>query len=228
MILNLSLFVAAISVVENLSSHPPSPSYMKYVTLVSLALHRTAHVISLRYVRTTSGPRFINSTLIWICEVQKAILSLILIIGEERSLIGGLKSIYNKILLEPKDTIKMAIPALIYTVQSNLNLKAISNLDAATFMVNNLQYTYDYLENEFYFLKQVTNQLKIFTTAIFTVIMLHRRLGLVQWFSLAILVFGVCLVEFEQLKVKTHRKDVNVSVGLLFTIGACKHKSILI
>jgi UDP-sugar transporter A1/2/3 len=69
-----------------------------------------------------------------------------LIIGEERSLIGGLKTIYNKIFLQPKDTIKMTIPALIYTVQNNLNLAAITNLDPAVFVVNNFQCTYNHSE----------------------------------------------------------------------------------
>jgi UDP-sugar transporter A1/2/3 len=69
-----------------------------------------------------------------------------LIIGEERSLIGGLKTIYNKIFLQPKDTIKMTIPALIYTVQNNLNLAAITNLDPAVLVVNNFQCAYNHSE----------------------------------------------------------------------------------
>jgi solute carrier family 35 (UDP-sugar transporter), member A1/2/3 len=74
------------------------------------------------------------------------------------------------------DTLKLAIPAMAYTIQTFLLYVAIENLDAATFMV--------------------TYQLKILTTAFFTVLILKRRLSLWQWISLLILVVGVATVQF--------------------------------
>lgn len=118
-------------------------SYIKYVSLISLALQNVLSIMLVRYVRTTPGPRFIKSTFVVICEVQKAILSILLISCEERGVIAGLKAMYKKILLRPSDTLKLSIPALIYTLQNNLVIIAISNLDPATYVVNRVQCAQD-------------------------------------------------------------------------------------
>lgn len=73
---------------------------------------------------------------------------------------------------------KLAIPAVIYTIQNNLQYLAVSNLDAATF--------------------QVTYQLKILTTAIFSVLMLGRTLSMRKWLSLLLLIVGVSIIQVPQ------------------------------
>lgn len=52
---------------------------------------------------------------------------------------------------------------------------ALRNIDAATY--------------------QITFQLKILTTAIFSVILMKKKLSIVQWLSLLLLMFGVALVQ---------------------------------
>jgi UDP-sugar transporter A1/2/3 len=74
------------------------------------------------------------------------------------------------------DTLKLGIPAVAYTLQTSLLYVAIENLDAATFMV--------------------TYQLKILMTALFTIIILKRRLSVLQWMALLLLIAGVATVQF--------------------------------
>lgn len=71
---------------------------------------------------------------------------------------------------------KLAIPAALYTLQNTLQYLAVSNLDAATF--------------------QVTYQLKILTTALFSVLLLGRTLSKKRWASLVLLIVGVSIVQF--------------------------------
>jgi len=46
--------------------------------------------------------------------------------------------LYESIILKPHDTLKLSVPALIYTLQNNLLYAAVSNLPAATFQVSQL------------------------------------------------------------------------------------------
>ena len=76
------------------------------------------------------------------------------------------------------DSWKLTIPALLYTLQNNLQYVAISNLEAATF--------------------HLMHQLKILSTALFTVLILKRKLSATQWISLVLLTIGVALIQIPQ------------------------------
>ncbi|CAF1053243.1 unnamed protein product [Rotaria magnacalcarata] len=178
-----------------------SNTFMKYVSLVALTLQNALSILLLRYVRTVPGERFIKSTAVITSEFQKTILSILLLIHEERNVIAAFKLIYNKIVRQPYDTFKTGIPALLYTLQNNLLFIAISNLDAATF--------------------QVSYQLKIFTTAVLMVIILRRQLNLVQWFALFLLFLGISLVQVENMTSATPKQDVSALYGLFAVMAAC-------
>jgi len=111
----------------------------------------------------------------------------------------------DQIWRAPMDTLKVGVPAFIYTVQNNLLYVATTHLDAAT--------------------TQVTYQLKILTTALFSVAMLHTKLTFTKWLSLVILVVGVALVQWPS---STPSKPASVStsgqyplMGLLVVLVAC-------
>ena len=71
------------------------------------------------------------------------------------------------ILQNKKESLKLLVPALLYTVQNNLLFVAISNLDPAVY--------------------SVTYQIKVITTAFFAVVILGQRLSPKQWGSLVLL-----------------------------------------
>ncbi|KAK9871356.1 hypothetical protein WA026_011622 [Henosepilachna vigintioctopunctata] len=89
-------------------------------------------------------------------------------------------------------------------MQNTLLYLSASHLDAATY--------------------QVTYQLKIFTTAIFTVLILKRQLLITQWLSLVSLIGGIILVQLAQDKAPTkvaNGVEQNHLVGFLAALGAC-------
>jgi len=85
------------------------------------------------------------------------------------------RRLYSDIL--SPDCWKLSIPAILYVIQNNLQYVAASNLDVATF--------------------QVTYQMKILTTAFFSVIMLRKRLSAGKWLALLLLAVGVGIVQIQ-------------------------------
>ncbi|TNN53819.1 UDP-N-acetylglucosamine transporter [Liparis tanakae] len=148
-------------------------SRLKYLSLGVLVFQTTSLVLTMRYSRTlqAEGPRYLASSAVVVAEVIK-ILTCVLLVFKEHSDV-----LRQEIMHKPIETLKLAIPSGIYTLQNNLLYVALSNLDAATY--------------------QVTYQLKILTTALFSVSMLGRRLGVYQWLSLLILMGGVALVQVQ-------------------------------
>lgn len=116
---------------------------------------------------------------------------LLIILAEKGNIRDWLQQLYSTIIGQPLDTLKLSVPALLYTVQNNLQYVAISNLDAATF--------------------QVTYQLKILTTALFSVFMLNKALVKLQWLSLLMLFIGVSMVQLQPTQQSSSRAKDDVS-----------------
>uniref|UniRef100_A0A673G0G6 UDP-N-acetylglucosamine transporter-like n=1 Tax=Sinocyclocheilus rhinocerous TaxID=307959 RepID=A0A673G0G6_9TELE len=108
----------------------------------------------------------------------------------------------EEIINKPLLTLKLAIPSGIYTLQNNLLYVAASLLQSS-----------------------VTYQLKILTTALFSVSMLGKRLGIYQWLSLVILMTGIALVQWPaEVASSTKQEDLTAGsqlMGLLAVLVAC-------
>jgi UDP-sugar transporter A1/2/3 len=148
------------------------------MSLIVLVIQNAATILLLRYVRTASGPLFFSTTAIVCQEIFKMLVSACLVYFESGcQLKEMIIQINQQVFKNPFDSIKTGIPAFLFTIQTNLVYLAISNLDAAVF--------------------QVTFQIKILTTALFTVVLLNRSLRFSQWISLVILCIGISIIQIQ-------------------------------
>lgn len=189
---------------ETMQTNSNRNSSLKLITLITLTLQNAMVALSMRYARTRPGDMFISSTAVVMAEVVKLAVCLVLVYRTESISWKHFISILNNtIIKQPVDTLKVCIPSLVYLIQNNLLYVSTSNLDAATY--------------------QVTYQLKIFTTAVFSVLILKRKLLRHQWIALVILIAGVLLVQLNNStdkSLKTHPNQ-NRIVGLVSALIAC-------
>lgn len=116
-------------------------------------------------------------------EIVKLLTCLILVFYEEgKNVQRFADTLHRVVIVNIVDTLKVCVPSMVYIIQNNLLYLSASHLDAATY--------------------QVTYQLKILTTALFSVVILRKRLQSIQWISLILLVFGIVLVQLAHTDVK--------------------------
>ncbi|XP_072023647.1 UDP-N-acetylglucosamine transporter-like isoform X2 [Amphiura filiformis] len=185
----------------------PAINYnLKYISLTVLIIQTTSMVLALRYSRTVQedGPKYLSSTAVVMAECFKILACLCLVCYQEGGGIPKLFEVINtEIIGRPWDSLKLAVPSGLYTVQNNLLFLALSNLDAATY--------------------QVTYQLKILTTAMFSVCMLSKQLNSYKWASLVTLMIGVALVQMpsESKEPEKPLTATNQFIGLVAVLCAC-------
>uniref|UniRef100_H3CB02 Solute carrier family 35 member 2 n=1 Tax=Tetraodon nigroviridis TaxID=99883 RepID=H3CB02_TETNG len=177
---------------------------LKYISLAVLVVQNASLILSIRYVRTLPGDHFFATSAVVMAEILKVLTCLVLILVQKRfSVKETALLLLDAVVFQYKDTLKLAIPSLIYTLQNNLQYIAISNLPAATF-------------------QQVTYQLKILTTALFSVLMLRKSLSRVQWVSLLLLFLGVGIVQDQQKKASVAEDSgQNYAAGLVAVVVSC-------
>lgn len=76
-----------------------------------------------------------------------------------------------------EDYWKLSIPAFLYVLQNNLQYVAVSNLEPPVFIC--------------------AYQMKILTTAFFSIVLLRKKIGMWQWLSLGMLAIGVAVVQIQ-------------------------------
>ncbi|GAW01148.1 udp-galactose transporter [Lentinula edodes] len=209
-----------------LATAAPIPSIggipLKYVSLVTLAVQNSMLTIIMHYSRVSipSSRMYSAATAVLMNEVLKGSISLFIAFCRIEPSSSAEPSVF--ISLRPRvfmskfrklsrdifstDCWKLSIPAVLYVIQNNLQYVAASNLPAATF--------------------QVSYQMKILTTAAFSVVMLRKKLTSLQWVSLLALAIGVGIVQIQSGVAAHHGSSLelstmNASKGFLAVVAAC-------
>lgn len=167
---------------------------MKHLSLLVLLLQNSVLVLMMRYSRVSvdpDQPMYLASTAVFLAEIIKLFTCFWILVYRNGSIARALYIIRTEIIQQPQEILKMLVPSSLYALQNNLLYIALSNLEAATF--------------------QVTYQLKILSTAIFSVVMLNKRLTRQKWLSLCLLMLGVTLVQLQN--VGTPKSPISLDLG---------------
>ena len=149
---------------------------LKRAVLVLFVLQTTSYVLLIRYSKTrlagSSAPPYLSTVTVLLGEVFKLLACLVMVARAAGGVTPMLELLRAEVL--GIDTLKCAVPAVAYTIQSNLMFVALANLDAPTF--------------------QVTYQTRTLFTALFSRLLLGRQLTPLMWLSLLLLTAGASLV----------------------------------
>ncbi|KAJ8656054.1 hypothetical protein O0I10_008276 [Lichtheimia ornata] len=152
----------------------------KQLSLIVLVVQNSTLVLMMRYsriVQKPGQPLYIASSAVFLAELLKIVACLAVMYHEQGYWHKFVVMVRREILGKPRDTALMLIPSSLYALQNNLLYVALSNLEAATF--------------------QVTYQMKILSTAIFSIVLLGRSLNQGKWLALVLLMIGVTMVQSQ-------------------------------
>lgn len=193
-----------------LSEQQRLSSWRRQLSLIVLVAQNSLLVLMMRYSRVKSpddpdeadNATYAASTAVFMAEMIKMVLCVAMIRITEPH-----KRIAYEVFGKPRETLRMVIPSGLYALQNNLLYIALTHLEAATF--------------------QVTYQLKILSTAIFSVLLLGRSLNARQWVALVLLMVGVTLVQMESSGAKEKEASDTVAhgknsiMGLTAVLASC-------
>ena len=147
-------------------------TWFKSFALLLLIAQNVSLVLTMKVSMGDGATPYIVTVAVFMTELLKLVICVVVIYVYQGKT-------FNWMSISQVEGLKMAVPALLYVVQNNLLFFAVSRLEPAVF--------------------QITYQLKIATTALFSVIMLKRTLTRAQWAGVGLLLPGVCLVQLSRL-----------------------------
>jgi len=195
---------------------------LKWIALISLIFQNSGLAIMMRYTFLLSMNSLVNqgevpgtgvvekralymtSTAVLIAELIKLVLSFVIAFVLEspnHSVYAFLKVLYDEVI-DSREWFSLLVPAILYTLQNSLQYYSMSCLSAPVF--------------------QVLYQMKIITTAVFSVFILSKSISYYQWLSIFALSFGVAIVQLSQFHYsKDGTERSNSFLGLLSVMMGC-------
>ena len=158
----------------------PQNLIVKQVVLSALVIQTVSLILLMRATRTgqTNASMYYPSTSVFLMEAMKLVICVLIVHYQNNSsILRTTKYIRDEVLDQPLELLKLSVPSLLYVIQNNLLYSALSNLEPPLY--------------------QVCYQVKILTTAIFSVLMLKRSLTNLKWGALVVLTFGVALAQLS-------------------------------
>eukprot|EP00940_MAST-03C_sp_MAST-3C-sp2_P001284 g1284.t1 len=149
---------------------------IRRIALFVLVIQGSMVVICMRYSRIPQQgvEPYRPTTAVACTEFLKILIASLVVLWTEKH---PVEHMYEEIFVNWRMTLKVGIPAFLYTIQNNLLYFALSELDASVY--------------------QVLYQVKLLTTAIFSVFLLGRSFSLIRWLSLGLLAIGVAVVQLS-------------------------------
>jgi len=147
------------------------------------------------------------ATAVVIAECIKLVLfTLFIVIEEGFSISKACRVFRREILGKPTDTLKLAVPAVLYFIQNNTMQIASANLPAAVY--------------------KVTYQGKTLVVAICSVLLLSKKLTRGQWLALAMMGSGLGITQISKsteskVSEMANAEEQSYVVGILFVLVGC-------
>jgi UDP-sugar transporter A1/2/3 len=172
-------------------------SAMGLKVLILLAVQNPIQTLLMRYVMKEK-PDFLTSAAIIGSECIKLTLSLFYILFIEKQ---SVQSIIKYFRNDWKSTLLVAVPASAYNLQMTLQYIALANIDAAMF--------------------SVLVQTKLVFTAVFSAIVIRKKLKYIQVISLTLLTVGVmlCNMKFGDDQGISNSKGIIATLGIAVSSG---------
>lgn len=198
--------VIAFENTKQLISSGQTRKLLTAVALVTLVLQNSGLTLLMRLSRLPSSKNqrmYFTSSAVVLCEILKLISYTIIYLNSACE--NDINIFFNKIKLDVEaqgaGIYKISIPAALYVLQNNLQYIASSNLPAQVY--------------------QVLMQLKIITTAIFSVFLLNKRPSKLQWLCIVSLFIGVAIVQLSFQSVQAIIPGGNSIVGIVSVLLTC-------
>jgi UDP-sugar transporter A1/2/3 len=146
------------------------------IVLILLCSQSVSIALLMRFSKTmereeSAGPAYLSTAAIFLSEILKLPICIFMAWWTTRKEVSLWQLLRDEIWAKPVMTMKTGVPAFAYTVQGNLILVAVANLEAPVY--------------------QVIYQCKTLFTALFSRLFLSRVLEYSQWMALFVLVAGM-------------------------------------